>query len=101
VIDVLGAGPGTEATSLGLEYIGHAVGIPTPLLDKLRSQSRSDLRAPVPEKRWDAGRVLAMIGDSSSIEPLENAILEENDTEYRHRLEDDLRALKARLQSSR
>ena len=99
VLDMLGGRPDHDATSLGLLYLRKSKTQPASSLKELKIKLEARLRDSTPEDRWNASRILAVIGDAGSIEPMQKAIREETDSEYRHRLEDNLRTLRAHLRT--
>ena len=97
VLDMLGGEPGHDGTSLGLQYLRKSKTPPDNSLRELKIKLEATLSDSTPEDRWNASRILAVIGDSASVTPMQKAIQEETNVEYRHRLEDNLRALRAHL----
>jgi hypothetical protein len=98
VIDILGRKPDHDTTSQGLQYLRRANALPANYREELKTKLEVELSSSAPNDRWNASRILAVIGDSSSIAPMQKAIHEETDAGYRQRLQDNLRALRVRLQ---
>lgn len=97
VIDMLGSKPDPETTSIGVLYLRNSKTPPAGSLIALRKKLEATLRDSSREERWHASRILAVIGDSSAIDPMRMAIQKETDAGARHLLENDLQTLKARL----
>jgi len=98
VLDILGGRPSHDGTSLGLQYLRRSKTLPASSLKELKIKLETTISYSTSEDRWNASRILAVIGDSDSIAPMQKAIQEETNVESRHRLEDNLRALRAHLQ---
>jgi HEAT repeat protein len=99
VVDILGDKPDAPSRELGLQYLRRTISAPPFLLPKLQTILVSELRDESPINRQYASECISVLGDENSVPALENAISIEKHQPTRLHLEENLKRIKARLNS--